>query len=367
MSAGSGMIAFGIEEEFLLLDPATARPRPVARAVRAGVPDPPAGEFRVSGELLACQIETATPVCHLLSEAAESLQAFRAALAAAAAKAGAVAAGIGDAYDAGASPAVVSDVVRYRDMQANAPALIAEEYITGMHVHAEVQDPDRRIQVMNRCRTWLPTFVALTANSPFWHGVESGFASWRCIHYRRWPIQGAPPVFRDYSDYQDRTRRLMASGVAPDPGYISWLARLSANYPTLEFRCSDSQLTARESVPAAALLRALAATEAQAAHAKRRPADQPRPEHLDIALWQAARNGLDGTLIDLQTAQLVPARQQVDALLRHTRAALEELDDYATVREELARVLVDGNGAQRQRRAMREGGLPRWLELARSS
>ncbi|NKX53863.1 glutamate--cysteine ligase [Arthrobacter sp. E918] len=360
------MIAFGIEEEFLLLDPATAQPRPVAPLVRAGVPDSAAGAFQVSPELLACQIETATPVCHLLSEAVGSLQAFRSALAAAAGQAGAVAAGIGVVYDAGHAPAVVSDVDRYQHMQASTPALIADEYVTGMHVHAEVVDPDSRVQVMNRCRRWLPTFVALTANSPYWNGVESGFASWRSILYRRWPIQGAPPVFRDFADYQDRTRRLMDSGVAPDPGYISWLLRLSVNYPTLEFRCADSQLTAGDSVLAAALLRALAATEARDA-LTRPPVRQPRPEHLDIALWQAARNGLDGALIDLRTGQLVPARQQLDALLEHTRAALEELGDYAHVREELTRVLAEGNGAQRQRRAMHRGGLPAWLELARSS
>jgi carboxylate-amine ligase len=366
MPIESGMISFGIEEEFLLLDPVTARPRPVAHRVRARVPEPAAGGFHVSPELLACQIETATPVCCRLSEAAASLRAFRTALAAAAGRSGAVAAGIGVAYDAGLAPAEVSDVARYKDMQANAPALIADEYVTGMHVHVEVADPDRRVQAMNGCRSWLPTFMALAANSPYWHGAESGFASWRCIHYRRWPIQGAPPVFRDFADYQDRVRRLMDTGVARDPGYIAWLLRLSAHYPTLEFRCADSQLTTRDSVLAAALLRALAATEARAAFT-RQPAVQPMPEHLDIALWQAAQNGLDGTLVDLRTGRLVPARAQLDALLQHTRAALEELGDYAVVREELTRVLAEGNGAQRQRRAMHQGGLPQWLELARSS
>jgi carboxylate-amine ligase len=363
MPAESGMIAFGIEEEFLLLDPATARPCPVAPLVRAGVPEPAGGGFRVSAELLACQVETATPVCHLLAEAAGSLLASRSALRAAAAQAGAVAVGIGIAYDAGRSPAVVSDVLRYRNMQTNSPALIADEYVTGMHVHAEVPDPDSRVKVMNRCRNWLPTLVALTANSPFWYGADSGFASWRNILYRRWPIQGAPPVFEDFADYQERTGRLMASGVAPDPGYISWLLRLSVHYPTLEFRCADSQLTARESVLAAALQRALAATEARAGTGAG-SAGQPRPEHLDIALWQAAQNGLDGPLIDLQTATLVPARQQLEALVRHIRPALEELGDYPAVREGLARVLSEGNGAQRQRQAMRQGGLPAWLALA---
>src|SRR3954463_12743159 len=166
MSTESGMIAFGIEEEFLLLDPATAWPSPVAHRVRTQVPEPAAGGFHVSPELLACQIETATPVCRRLPEAAASLQAFRSALAAAAEQAGAVAVGIGDAYDAGLAPAAVTDVVRYKDMQANTPALIADEYVTGMHVHAEVADPDLRVQAMNRCRAWLPTFVALAANSP---------------------------------------------------------------------------------------------------------------------------------------------------------------------------------------------------------
>jgi glutamate---cysteine ligase / carboxylate-amine ligase len=356
---------FGIEEEFLLMDPRTAQPVPTAPAVRDGLRLGTDPEW-VSSELLDCQVETSTPVCRDLSEAMEALTDFRQDLAHSAAATGAAAAGIGVIYDADLRPAPVTDTPRYRGIAERAPALVADQYVTGMHIHVEVPDPEVRLQVLNRLRPWLPLFTAVAANSPFWRHSDSGFASWRTILYRRWQIQGCPPYFADLHEYRVRVRQLYASGVVPDPGHISWLARLSDHYPTIEVRASDSQLTAADSVLLAGLVRALVATE-QSAVVTGRAATNYFPEHLDVALWQAARYGMSGKLVHLDTATLWPAFDVLELLLRHVDDALEQHGDRGWVHEQAARLRLEGTGAQRQRDAMAHGGLPAWLTLVARS
>jgi glutamate---cysteine ligase / carboxylate-amine ligase len=359
------MVLFGIEEEFLLVDPASSEPRPAGPVLRANLGRQDHPRFQVSAELLDCQIELATFPCHDRSEAADALVAMRRALVGAAEESGIRPAGVGVVYNAPLAPAEVTDTPRYRSVARNAPAVVADEYVTGVHVHAEVKDPELRIQVMNRCRPWIPTLTAAAANSPFWYGRDSGFASWRTILYRRWPIQGCPPVFVDDDDYRRRLQRLLDSGVAADPGYVSWLMRPSANYPTVEWRGADSQLSARDTLLAACLFRALAATELSAAEAGAPPVPQPQPEHLDIALWQAARHGVAGDLIELETGRLIPAHDQLRRLFAHVAGELSASGDEEFVRNGLARIRRDGNGAERQRGAHRDGGFAAWQQLVR--
>jgi glutamate---cysteine ligase / carboxylate-amine ligase len=359
------MVLFGIEEEFLLVDPARSEPRPTGPALRAALGQHDHPQFQVSAELLDCQIELATFPCADRSEAAGALVAMRRALARAAEESATRPAGIGVVYNAPLVPAKVTDTPRYRSIARNAPGVVADEYVTGLHVHAEVKDPELRIQVMNRCRPWIPTLTAVAANSPFWYGRDSGFASWRTILYRRWPIQGCPPVFANDTDYRRRLQQLLASGVAADPGYVSWLMRPSVNYPTIEWRGADSQLSARDTLLAASLFRALAATELRAAAAGEPPVPQPQPEHLDIALWQAARHGVAGELIDLESGRLIPAYEQLGRLLDHLADALSASGDDEPVRRGLSRIRRDGNGAERQRRAHEAGGFAAWQQLVR--
>jgi len=358
------MVAFGIEEEFLLVDPASSEPRPVSPQLRALLAEEPSAGFHVAPELLDCQIELNTEPCRSREEAARALAAMRHALARAADRLGTQPAGVGVAFDADRAPAAVTETARYRSIQQNAPAVVADEYVTGLHIHAEVQDPELRVQVMNRCRPWIPTLTAMAANSPYWNGRDSGFGSWRTILYRRWPIQGCPPVFEDFADYRQRLQRLLDSGVANDPGYVSWLLRLSANYPTIECRCADSQLSARDTLLVACLFRALVATEMHAAGDA--PPPEPQPEHLDIALWQAARYGLAGDLINLETGCAVPAHDQLARLFEHVQDQLAGSGDEEGVRAGLARLRRQGNGAQRQRQAYERGGLAAWQQLVRS-
>ncbi|EMY33996.1 hypothetical protein D477_011966 [Arthrobacter crystallopoietes BAB-32] len=357
------MATLGIEEEYLLLDPATGLPAPQADEVAERLE----GSLHVARsdiqrELLNCQIETATTVCTTLTEAEESLLNFRRQLDTAARKAGVRAAATGTAARIEDDYPQLTDKQRYYELKASAKGIVADQFVNGQHVHVSVPDKETGVQALNRIRPWLPAIVALGANSPFWLDRDSGFASWRIVHYRRWPVQGCTPIFADAADYERRIQRLVDAGVIIDRGVLTWLARLSDNYPTLEVRAADVQLEAQDAVLIAALVRGMVVTavESQAA-GKDYPV--PDPELLDAAVWQAGREGLSDKLIDPHSGVLLPARDVINLLVRSIRPALEEAGDAEWVDASLERIWAEGTGAERQRRAMFSGGLPALMDL----
>ncbi|MCG2622658.1 glutamate--cysteine ligase [Arthrobacter sp. I2-34] len=357
----------GVEEEYLLLDPHSAKPAAVADTVAAYLEGSAVvARGDIQRELLSCQIETATSVCSTLTEAEESLLNFRRSLAAAARKAGVRAAATATAPSIDESFPEVTDKPRYHQLKASAKGIVADQFINGQHVHVEVPDRETGVQVLNRIRPWLPAIIAVSANSPFWQGRDSGFASWRTINYRRWPLQGCPPVFADAADYERRIQRLVDTSVIIDRGVLTWIARLSDHYPTVEVRAADVQLRAQDAVLLAALIRGLVSTAAAEA-ARGLPCPEPDAEVLDAAVWQAGRHGMAGKLIDPLAGVLLPAEMVLAQLLRHIRPALEEAGETEWVDASLAEVRADGTGAERQRKAMEQGGMPALLDLYANS
>ena len=361
------MTTLGIEEEYLLLDPVSGLPVYQANEVQALLEQSPTIDAEdVQRELLSCQIETATPVCHTLTEAEESLLHFRRRISAAARKAGVRATGSATAPRIESAYPTLTDNQRYHQLRESARGIVADQFVNGLHVHVGIPDKESGVQALNRIRPWLPVITALSTNSPFWLDRDSGFASWRVVHYRRWPIQGCPPVFVDAADYERRIERLVATGVIIDRGVLTWMARLSDAYPTLEVRAGDAQLEAQDSVLLAALIRGLVSTAVRDAEAGL-PFLDPDPELLDAAMWQAARHGLTADLVDLETATLIPAREQLDRLLAYTAEAIEAEGDTEWVAAGLATVWARGTGAERQRQAMEAGGMASLLDLYSSA
>lgn len=361
------MVTLGIEEEYLLLDPQTGLPvnraDDVAKLLQIS---PHVNNDDVQRELLNCQIETATPVCDTLTEAEESLLNFRRQLHTAAHKNGVRAAATGTAPRIDDSYPELTNKPRYHQLKTSAPGVVGDQFVNGLHVHVAIPDKETGVQALNRIREWLPALVALSANSPFWLDRDSGFASWRVIHYRRWPIQGCTPIFKDANDYEHRIQRLLDTGVIIDRGVLTWMARLSDTFPTLEVRAGDAQLEAQDSVLLGALVRGLVSTAVTDA-TEDKPYRIPDEELLDAAMWQAARRGLTDQLVDFQSEHLVPAANQLDALVRHIRPALEDEGDDGWVAAGLRTAFERGTGAHRQRQAMEQGGMPALLDLYGSS
>lgn len=229
-----------------------------------------------------------------------------------------------------------------------------EQGICGCHVHVQVPDRAAAVGVSNWLRPWLPSLLALSANSAVYRGADSGYASWRSVLWRRWPVAGPPPFFPSPDDYDRTVRMLIDSEVILDQKMVYWDVRPSENFPTIEVRVADVPATVAETVLLATLVRAAVMTALEA------PADEPGrlpPAALRAAYWKAAHDGLAGRALDLVHGHgAVPAREQLGALVQRVRPALESLGEYDRVAGELDRVAAQGNGAMRQLRAWRIRG-----------
>ncbi|HEX4397164.1 MAG TPA: glutamate--cysteine ligase [Trebonia sp.] len=343
------MRTMGVEEELPLVEPGTGQPLAVAETAlgAAGQPEE-TEETELAFELQRQQLETNTMVCSDLGELAREVRRCRALAAEAGAGAGAQVAALGT------SPApVLPQLVRegrYLRM-ARAFGLIAQEQLTcGCHVHVRISSADEGVAVLDRIGPWLAVLLALSANSPFWQGRDTSYASFRYQAWGRWPSAGPTEPFGTAEAYRRTVRQMVGTGTLLDSGMVYFDARLSEHYPTLEVRIADVCLHADDAVLVAALCRALVDTEARRWRAG---ADLPprRTEMLRLAAWRASRSGLDDVLLDPRTGQPEQAATVAKALLDHVRDALDEAGDTAAVSDLLATVLARGNGAAFQRGA----------------
>jgi carboxylate-amine ligase len=243
---------------------------------------------------------------------------------------------------------------RYLRMAQQFGLTEAEQLTCGCHVHVGVDSPEEGVGVLDRIRGWLPVLTALSANSPFWQGADSGYASFRSQAWGRWPTAGPIEVQGTVQRYRALIDGLVASGVALDEGMVYFDARLSARYPTLEVRVADVCLRVEDAVLVAALARALVETAAEEWRRGSPPADIP-VTLLRLASWRASRSGLEDVLLHPADLRPRPARRVVDALVDHVRPALAESADLPRVEELLADLLDRGSGARRQRAVLAGG------------
>jgi carboxylate-amine ligase len=354
----------GVEEELLLVEPETGQPQAVAGTVleaavqAAAAPghDRSAGEAEdgavqaLDFELQLQQVETNTQPCLGLDDIGREVRRCRAWAADAAGTAGAQIAALAT------SPVPVAPELaghaRYQKM-ARAFGLTAYEQLTcGCHVHVEISSADEGVAVLDRIGPWLAILLALSANSPFWQGRDSGYASFRYQAWGRWPTSGPTEVFGSAGAYRQTVDQMLRTQTLLDTGMVYFDARLSESYPTVEVRIADVCLYAQDTVLIATLARALVETEARRWR-EGIPARHRRAELLRLTAWRASRSGISDVLISPVTGLPEQAADIANLLLDHVRDALDEAGDTDTVRELLAAVLARGNGAIFQRNAHR--------------
>src|SRR6266542_3704021 len=315
---------FGIEEEHQILDPGSGELRSeierLLPIVQAELGD------RAQPELYQAQIETATEVCESLADARAELIRLRRALLDAAARLGVAIATAGTHPFSDWRNQRITRKTRYQRLLADYQQVAREQVLFGCHVHVGIPDLESTVQTMNRVRAWLPTILALTANSPFWLVSD-----------------------------------LVGSGSIRDATKVYWDVRPSTRYPTLEFRIADACTSVDEALMVAGLCRALARACCEAAW-RDEPPVLPPVTLLRAAKWQAARFGLEGQLVDPGTGEVVQVPEMARRLLAYLRPVLEDEGDWEEVCELLERVLTKGNGAIRQRRALARGGFPAVME-----
>lgn len=360
---GGGMRSVGVEEELLLVDADSGAPVAVSGAVLAAARRSAwlqhAGDVEehlaFEKELQKEQLEFATRPVTEMGQLQEEILRCRGEAARYAKSGGALVAALAT------SPLPVRPSLnagtRY-EWLAQQFGLTAQEQLTcGCHVHVSVESDEEGVAVLDRIRPWLAVLTAMSANSPFWQGEDTGYGSYRSRVWNRWPSAGPVDVFGSADRYHEQVRAMIGTGVLRDDGMIYFDARLSAAYPTVEIRVADVCLDASTPVLLAALIRGLVETAARAWRRGEPPAHMGTGL-LRLASWRAGRSGLDGPLLHPETMRETSAEHAVAALYEHVREALVDHGDEERVREGIALLHERGNGARVQRQLLHdEGGL----------
>ena len=289
----------GVEEELLVVDPATrgrdlAGPRGAQGARRAPRPRADRPSDELDKELFRHQLEIRTDPTRDVDDIVDEVVAGRRRAAEAAAAldlAVAVCATVPLAMD----EPVISDNERYRDMVETFGEIARRGITCGMHVHVAIESDEEGVRCLDRIAPWLPILLAVSANSPYDDGRDTGYASWRTELWTTWPSAGPTEAFGSLAGYRRACERMIASGAARDPGTLYFDARLSEGHPTLEVRILDVVTDPEDVGMLAALVRALVETAAD-----EWPEDLPvwRAEELRAARWRASRYGLADRLLD---------------------------------------------------------------------
>ncbi len=340
-----------MEEEVLLVDPATGVLREVSIATLRQVDD----EVKdvLEAELQRQQLETRTQPCSTLAELHAELHRTRRLAARAARAVGVEVAALATSpLPAQPSP---TPSERYQRMAERFGVLANEQLTCGCHIHVQVDSGEEGVAVLDRIRVWLPVLLALSANSPFWQGQDSGYASFRSEIWRRWPSAGPTELFGSHAAYEAAVQEMLDTGTVVDIGMIYFDARLSQKFPTVEVRVCDVCLFSDDVVLLVSLARGLVETAVREWRSGQ-PPPQARAGLLRLSSWRAARFGLEGELVRPGTACPAPARTVVADLVDHVRPALADAGDLPVVRDLLAALLARGSGASAQREIYRRTG-----------
>jgi carboxylate-amine ligase len=348
---GTRPYTVGLEEEVMLLDP--HRTWSLAQRiddVLEALPDELAD--CVSAETHQAAIELRTVSHGSVAAAVTQLARLRDALADALEELGLAAAVAGTHPSAVWSETEVTSASRYQLIHRTMRDLATREPTFALHVHVGVPDPDRAIELYNRLRVHLPLLLALSGNSPFWRGRDSGFASTRTVLFQAFPRTGLPRRYGSYDEWVEAVDLQIRAGALPEPTFLWWDVRPQPRFGTVEVRVMDAQSQVADTAALVALVQSIARLELEegyvADHIIR--AEEVLAENRFIA----ARDGVAASLIDTTEESLRPVTELLAELLEAARPHAEALG-CAT---ELARVseLAAYPGAARQRSYATDGG-----------
>ena len=346
------MRTFGVEEELLIADPVDGMPLALAADILdVASPEGPESnpkEPSLKSEFKQEQIEVNSLPCRTAKELRTEIRAGRALADSAARAVGARVAALATPPVFHATPTAGNQ--RYAAMGTEFGLISREQLTCGFHVHVSIESPDEGVAVLDRMRHWLPVLLALSANSPYWMGADTGFASYRTQIWNRWPTAGPMDVFGSAEGYRAVLSELLGTGVPLDEGMIYFDARLSRGHPTVELRIADVCLYAADALTIAVLARALVETSASEWRKGEPPSSTLTPV-IRMANWKASRFGVNNQLLHPLEQAPYAAADVAAALLRHIRRALTESGDLALARTGVANILRRGTGERLQRQA----------------
>jgi carboxylate-amine ligase len=334
----------GIEEEFQIIDPETRGLRSHIQQILAD------GKMtlkeQVKSEMHQSVVELGTEVCSDVRSARQQVVQLRSELATLAARDGLKIASSGTHPFSHWMDQLITSDERYATIVKDMQQIARANLIFGLHVHVGIPDREVAIAVMNQARYFLPHLYALSVNSPFWLGQNTGFKAYRQMIFQRFPRTGIPDPFESLAEYEDYLKLLVTTGCIDNAKKIWWDIRLHPFFDTLEFRICDAQSRVADTIALAALMQAIVVKLHKLLRQNvtfrmyaRRLIDENR--------WRASRYGLDGRLIDFGRKCEVDERELLHEILEFVATEVEELGSQ----EEMAhieKIMREGTGADRQ-------------------
>jgi carboxylate-amine ligase len=346
----------GVEEEIMVLEPQGWGLAGDTDDFLAGLGPDLSGS--VAGETHQAVLELTSAPHARAARAAGELAALRGALVSELSVRGLHAAAAGTHPQALWTDVQVSGGRRYQDIYESMRELARREPTFAQHVHIGVGDPEQAVTLLNRLRAHLPLLLALSANSPFWQGRDSGMASVRTSIFQAFPRVGIPRQFADYSDYVETVDRLLRCGAFKDPTFLWWDVRLQPRFGTVEVRIMDAQSTSNRTGALAALVQSIAHLELEEGYYDSDLA--LAPEVLDENRFLAARDGMQAQLLDPVAEERVRARDLLEQLLQALGPHARALGCGAAL--DAVHAMAHDTGERRQRRLARTQGLDGLME-----
>jgi glutamate---cysteine ligase / carboxylate-amine ligase len=345
--AESTDLTVGLEEEFSILDPETLELVPRYEELRAAADADPGLRDAVAGELISSEIEVISGAGASFGEALARQRERRGRMFALAAEHAAALGSTGTHPWADYRCQPIIDTEHYHRVEEGLKYVAWRNNTFSLHVHAGVAGIDRAVQVCDRLRPVLPQLLAISANSPFLDGRDSGLHSARTQSFTKsFPRCGVPDHFGGWKTYREYIEFLLRTRSIVEFTQVWWSVRPHFSFGTVEVRICDAQADAGESEALAALMVAVIGQALRDVD-EGVPFEPPAPRLIEENMWRAIRHGLDGELIDLASGAVFPARAAIERLLAWTEPVRAELG--------LDAAFPERNGAQRQRAMIASG------------
>jgi carboxylate-amine ligase len=345
---GSEGHTIGIEEELHIVDAATGELVSKIEEIMSRLPEDL--KEAVSYELFQSVLEVKTPPCANVGEAEGILRELRSRVGSWAAACGSALASAGTHPFSLYKDQKITAQDRYKRVIETLRWIAEREVIFGQHVHVGVPNEEAAIEAHNRLAEKVPLLLALSSNSPYWQGKDTGYESTRVKIFETFPRSGLPPAFPDYESFERYVDLMVDADAIDDYTFCWWDVRPHSRIGTIELRVLDSQTSLSSTVALAALTQCLV-VKALSENAR-------GPYHFDLTIenkWRAARHGLDANFYDAENRTSTPARELARALVEDLRPVSQDLGCENELLDVLE-IVENGTGGQRQRRVYENSG-----------
>jgi len=346
-----GFLTIGVEEEYQIIDATGALHSHIDTLLTKAAPK--LGD-KVKREMMQSVVEVGTTICENVDQARDQLGEMRQTLSDLLEPEGLRIACAGTHPFSRWQEQQITDYERYKMLEEELQDVVRALVIFGLHVHVAIPDQERRIEVLNEARYFLPHLLALSTSSPFWMGRNTGLKSYRSVIWSNFPRTGIPPELSSFDEYQNYVEMLVKTGSIDNGKKIWWDLRAHPSFPTLEFRVCDMPTRLEETICLAALMQAICAKLL-----KLRESNLGFRKYIPALIaenkWRAERYGIDGKLIDFGKQAEVPMRDLALELLDFIDEVVDELGSRKAVGY-LHTILRDGTSADRQLRVFHSTG-----------